>query len=60
VQEGIANVLGQRETGLAPAFTGHNKRCFLPMDIGETQSDDIAAPKPSTSHQQDDGLIASA
>jgi len=46
VQERIANVLRQRETGLTAALAGNNKRGVLPVDIGEAQSDDVTTPKP--------------
>jgi hypothetical protein len=45
VSKRIANVLGERETGLAAAFTGHDERRILPVEIGEAPSDDITATK---------------
>jgi hypothetical protein len=60
VYKRIANVLGARETGLTAAFTGHDARRILPVEIGAAPSDDITAPQSSTGHQHDDGLIASA
>jgi hypothetical protein len=53
----IAQVLRQRETGLPAALAGHDERGVLPVAIGAAQPDDVAAPQPSTGHQQDDRVI---
>jgi hypothetical protein len=44
VYYGISNLLGQRQPGLAPSFTSYVYPGFFPIDIVQTNLDNVSGP----------------
>jgi len=60
VHDGIADLLGQRQACLTTSLATYTDCGFSPVDIPETEMDDISRPKPQASEEKQNRSISSA
>ena len=59
-EQRVADLLGERQQFLAPAFAAQADAALPPVDIVEAEPRHLARPKPEPDQRQDDGSVAQA